>query len=165
MNQILEACKRYGNPFNFQYHHGLTVRIGIDSVTTGEFAHFEFRQGGQVVLNLSLNYTELVPVRRPDNLITDLHECLKIRQTKSREVLGWLCWPKAESKLVESSKEVKEKEGKPLKATLVDHCQVCGCGFSPGQTAFYVPLDNNITCLNCATGSSGYFQQRVVSVV
>lgn len=164
MEQILEVCKGFGNPFYFQHHHGLTIRIDIDSVIAGKYGSVEFHQARRRVLNLSSGNVRLKQVLHPDNLIMDLRVCLEIRQERTGEVLGWLCWPIVAPKSGESHYQAREKEGK-LKATHIEHCQVCGNRFEPGQTVCFVPLDNNITCQFCAVESDSYYEQRAYKPV
>jgi len=37
-----------------------------------------------------------------------------------------------------------------MKTTSIRNCQSCGKHFTPGDIVYFVPLDNNIVCLECA---------------
>jgi len=37
-----------------------------------------------------------------------------------------------------------------MKTTSIHNCQVCGKSFAPGDIVYFVPLDNNIVCPECA---------------
>jgi len=48
-----------------------------------------------------------------------------------------------------------------MKTTSIRNCQVCGKLFVPGDIVYFVPLDNNIVCPECAYKHDGR-EKRIV---
>jgi hypothetical protein len=48
-----------------------------------------------------------------------------------------------------------------MKETYVSYCQVCHKDFTEGQKVYFVPIDNNIVCKECADKANTEIQPRV----
>ncbi len=48
-----------------------------------------------------------------------------------------------------------------LKRCHVDHCQVCGMSFGQIELVFFVPLDNDLVCRQCADDAGTDVEPRI----
>lgn len=48
-----------------------------------------------------------------------------------------------------------------IKRCHVNHCQVCGKPFGQIEVVFFVPLDNNLVCKDCAEESGAPVEPRI----
>lgn len=89
---IHETIKTHGYPFFFNYNHGLSITVPTDDFIFSKDGDLEFYYEVSLPVSLSPSHILLESVYKPDNLIKDFKACLLIRQKRTKEVLGWLCW-------------------------------------------------------------------------
>ena len=89
---IQETIEAYGYPFYFNYDHGLSLMVPTDDFKVSKEGDLNFYYEASTPISLSPGYILLESVYKPDNLIKDFKACLMIRQKRTKEILGWLCW-------------------------------------------------------------------------
>lgn len=89
---IQKTIEAHGYPFFFQYSHGLTISIQTNDFKVDEDGCLNFYYENSICFFLLKSYISLELVEKPDINIKDSKVCLLIRQKRTREVLGWLCW-------------------------------------------------------------------------
>lgn len=88
-----ETIKTYGYPFFFNFHFGLHLSMQTLNMKKMEYGSLSFiGAGDQFLFQLAPAYLIMVPTDKPDNYVNGLKVCYEIRQARTKEILGWLCW-------------------------------------------------------------------------